>query len=149
MKMTTNLTSVELLALSKHFADLAKEENARENISLGTHRVSAELVLKVAGTVNVGADEEYQPTAKIPLKTTLALFMKYSGFTGAHALATLEKAMKEASELGEDAAEKMSEMADLAATEKKVSKMLAKLPKATRAGKVKVAVVVKSTRLDV
>ena len=145
---TTNLSSVELLALSKHFADLAKEQDARDNVSVGVHEVSAEMVLKLKGTVNVGEDETYQPTAKIPLKTTLALFMKYSGFTGAHALATLERAMKEAAELGEDAAEKMSEMADLATTEKKVSKMLAKLPKETRKGKVKVAVEAKVKRLD-
>lgn len=138
--MTTNLNSVELLALSKHFADLAKSEAARENVTQGEHRVHSSFTVKMDGKVVVGEDELYQPTTAIPLKTTLALFVRYSGITGTAAMATLERAMKEAAEMDASVAKSLQEMADLAASEKKVAGMLGKLPKAQRAGKVKVAV---------
>lgn len=133
-----NISLLSLLAVSKLVETEIKARGERPNV--GRHTVSDEVRIGVDGTVNVSADEEYTPTVKIPLKVAFALFVRYSGITGEHALNALQKAMSEALTLDEEAQEKIAEIAVLDAAQQKVSDMLGSLPKAKRSGKVTIKV---------
>lgn len=133
-----NISLLSLLAVSKLVETEIKARGERPNV--GRHTVSDEVRIGVDGTVNVSADEEYTPTVKIPLKAAFALFVRYSGITGEHALNALQKAMSEALTLDEEAQEKIAEIAVLDAAQQKVSDMLGSLPKAKRSGKVTIKV---------
>ena len=139
----TALTAIELTALSATVAKLAKD--ARSDIEPGDYTVGREVTLRVDGTVKVSADEDYTPTVAIPLKATMALFMRYAGVTGPAAMDALERAMTEALSLSaltgkakKDAETAIHELADLSAAEAKVRKGLDALPTKTRMGKVAV-----------
>lgn len=134
-------------ALSKALGKLAK--GSRPDLSAGEHEVDSIVTLHVTGKMKVGADETYTPTANIPIKIALALFLRYAGVTGPAAMEALVKAMNEAREIGElpDKEKKtklaaIREIADLNAAEARVNEMVGKLDDAVRVGKVtgKVAV---------
>jgi len=72
----------------------AKCKTARQKIEVGTHAVDCNV--HITGTLTVCEDEEYTPTASIPLKAALALFVRYSGATRDAAIKAMERAMIEA-----------------------------------------------------
>ena len=125
--------ATKTLAAAKKAID--SEIKTREDLVPGSYNITEELHLNLEGSIVVNEKEKYTPTISIPVKATLALFVRYSGITGDRALAALEQAMLEASKLGDKAEKHILEIAMLEAAEKKVKKMLGDLPKATRAGK--------------
>lgn len=136
-----NLNPQIVAALAKC---LEKEAKAgREGLAPGDYKIDAEVTLGVRGSVAVSADEEYTATTHIPLKPTLALFMRYSGITGQAALDALVRAMNDALALDalpakerKTAEASIRELADLDAAEERVLAGLAAMPTATRKGKV-------------
>ena len=130
-----SMKSINTPALVAAHKALAAEIKSRADLSPNTYSVDDTLTLDLKGTIVVNPEEKYTPTISIPLKVTLALFVRYSGITGAVALNALEKAMSEALDLGDKAEENVRELADIAQAEKKVKKMIGELPKATRSGK--------------
>lgn len=124
----------------------AQAKKARKDLDPGTYEVDAHVEMDVSGVVNVSEDESYTPTVSIPLKVTMALFMRYTGVTGEHAHAALMKAMTDALEIEnlsskdkKAAVEAIEELADLEAAEAKVRSGLDDLPKKNRKGKVNVS----------
>ncbi len=135
-KMNKILTA----ALSNALAKTAKSD--RDSLPVGRHALDETVTLRVTGSVLVSEDTEYTPTASIPLKAALALFVRYSGVTGQAAMDALTRAMTEALETGTNAAQNMREMAILDAAEATVRAGLTDLPKAPRKGPVTVQVAV-------
>jgi hypothetical protein len=135
------MRSIVLAALGKALPKLAKKD--RGSLKPGEYKVKGTVTLAYDGKVKVSEDESYIPTVSIPLKTALALFLRYSGVTGPAARDALIKAMTEALEIeklsGKEkkaAIEAIREVADLDAAEKAVRAGLDELPLATRDGKV-------------
>lgn len=136
-----------LTALGKALEKDAKK--VRDGLKPGDHVVEGEVTLTYKGTVKVGEAENYIPTVDIPLKTAMALFVRYAGVTREAAVEALIRAMTEALEIealkGKDkerAIEAIREVADLDAAEKAVRAGLDELPEKTRVGKVTVKVAV-------
>lgn len=115
----------------------------KSDLTPGKHTVDAVVTLTIHGTVTVGESTFYRPTASIPLKSALALFMRYSGVTGPAAMNALVRAMSEAVTTPEA---ELREIADLEAAEAQVRAGLERLPLAPRAGAVKVDVKVSELR---
>jgi hypothetical protein len=133
-----------LAALANVLSKDAK--GVRDCLPPGEYAIDSEITLAIKGKVDVLEDEEYTPTAKIPHKLAMALFIRYAGVTGPLAMDALVKAMTEAMaiEALEGKAKKaalkaIGEVADLDAAEDVVIKGLGELPKATRNGKVNVS----------
>lgn len=126
-----------LLGLSKAIEKLAKSEEAREAVSPGAYTIDQEVVVHLKGSLKVGEDSEYTPTTSIPYKTAFALFLRYSGVTREAGMAALVQAMTDAIQLGaegEESAELVAAMADIAEAEATVQKGLDALPKKTKQG---------------
>jgi hypothetical protein len=118
---------------------IAAELKKRDKLPVDTYTVMDECTLNVEGKVNVFPDEEYTPTASIPMKAAFALFVRYSGVTGKNAMNALVRAMKESVALGADArTEAVQELADLDRAWETVLAGLEELPKQPRKGKVTV-----------
>jgi len=130
--MLKDINTTTLVSLVKA---LETELKSREDLAPGIHTVSDSVNLELRGSVEVNESETYTPTISIPLKVTMALFVRYSGITGAAALNALEKAMSEALTLDKKAQKLISELAVLDQAEEKVTAMLGELPKAERKGK--------------
>lgn len=135
------MDALTITAISKELAKQAKK--VRDDLAVGEHVIEGDITLSYNGVVKVCEDESYTPTTAIPLKTALALFLRYSGVTGPAANTALIKAMTEALEIErltgkakKDAVEAIREVADLDAAEEAVRQGLAELPEATRKGKV-------------
>jgi hypothetical protein len=142
--MSNKLEPAVLAALANVLSKDIKK--VRDELKPGEYSLDAEVTLAVKGTVEVLEDEEYTPTAKIPHKLAMALFVRYAGVTGPLAMDALVKAMTEAMaiEALEGKAKKaalkaIGEVADLDAAEKVVIKGLGELPKESRNGKVNVS----------
>lgn len=84
---------LHLMALVKAVAKKAADA-ARDQLTVGRHEV--DLTVRLVGHLQVFEDTEKTPTVSIPMKETLALFVKYSGITGPHAMNVLRRAMTEA-----------------------------------------------------
>lgn len=136
---------MDALTLTALAAVLTKEAKDRRNeLSVGKHTLSGQVTLDVQGVLSVESDHSYQPTTSIPLKTALALFIRYSGVTGPTAMDALVRAMNEALEINampkaeqKTAIEAIKELADLNKAEKTVLTGLAELPAQPRKGAVK------------
>jgi len=98
------------------------------NLTIGDHNVDC--FLHVRGTVRKGKDYVIVGTASIPIKQTLALFIKYSGVTREAAKSALVKAMNDAAANGDKV-----DMGDLDKEIEAVTAMLPKLPPISSAGK--------------
>lgn len=129
------MEAVTLVGLAKVLEKSAKAQ--RDAVVPGKYAVDEELTLHVKGAVAVAEDAAYTPTADIPLKAALALFLRYSGITGPAAMDALVRAMKEAAAMNDEALKAIREMADLDAAEKAVNDALGELPKKSRRGAVK------------
>jgi hypothetical protein len=136
------MKNINLIALTKAVAKKIADA-ARDTISVGKHEV--DFTVRVKGTVSVFEDTEKTPTVSIPMKETLALFIRYSGITGPHAVALLQRAMTDAlaaNENGEQNPQGTGAIADalpiIEETMKTVVEpMLATLPKTPVKGMVK------------
>lgn len=93
------MNNVTQIALTKAVNDKAAKI-ARSGLSVGRHEV--DFTVRVSGTLNVSEDTDKVPTVSIPMKETLALFIRYSGITGPHAMALLKRAMTDALAANED-----------------------------------------------
>jgi len=135
--MTTNLDNIapETLATIQKAISVSLAGRRPEP---GTHAVQNVVTFEVSGEVRVSEDSERTPTTSVPLKATLALFMKYAGVTGPAALAALERAMREAIEADRKGAVTVAEVADLEAVEAKVVASMQALPKVPKKGAVSV-----------
>ena len=69
------------------------DKQARQQVAPGEHQVDA--LVRVTGTVKVGEDYTTVPTVSIPMKETLALFIRYCGVTREAAIAALHRAADE------------------------------------------------------
>jgi len=125
---------------------LMKEAKARrETLTPGEYSIDEQVTLDVKGLIRVFEDHSYQPTTSIPLKVTLALFLRYSGVTGQHAISALVRAMSEALVIDElpkeerrTTVEAIRELADLEEAERIVTSSLEQLPPQNRKGRVNV-----------
>ena len=116
---------------------LAKE--ARANLTPGVHLV--DITCHIKGSLTVGQDEEFIPTASIPLKSAFILFVRYCGVTREAAKNALLRAMTESLNNGGDsdgalASETSDEGRIIADCEAQVTAMLKKLPPQKRKGKI-------------
>ena len=135
----SKLTPIEQLAIAKA---IKVSSATRNQVPPGEHRVTGTYDFDVV--LKVGEDSEYTPTAAIPMKTAFALFVKYSGVTGPHAMELLVRAFNDANDIGSD----LSEIASLEKAEALVKESLAKLDKKTRKGQVRVKSTAVSPALD-
>lgn len=142
-----NMSAVEVIALAKAIKGAAetaarKELVVPEGQDHKTYEVNA--VVNVKGSITVGQDEEFTPTACVPLKESLALFIRYCGITREAAKDALVKAMTDALNKQYRGAATVAEVGDaisdesevIADCEKQVVAMMEKLPKQKRNGKV-------------
>ena len=91
------MTDAEVLAIAK--AIQAKDLRvARSGVSPGEYVVEGLYRVKV--NYVVGEDEEYVPTADLPIRKAFALFVKYTGITGPAAMDLLVRAFNDANNLG-------------------------------------------------
>lgn len=120
IQIDERFSTAELAAIGK----IAGKNNG---LTSGDH--SVDVMLHVSAIVRKGEDYERTPTASIPTKKVLALFVRYSGVTRDAALAVLERAMTDA--LNNEIA---AEFGDLEAAEEKVIKTLGELPKVKVSG---------------
>jgi hypothetical protein len=104
----------------------------------GRHHIDEVLTVRVTGTVEKQADQLVAPTTSVPLILTLALFWEKAGIARDHALRMLREAISEAMVEGADKSERIeTRMKDVEAAVKAVKdELIAKLPKARRAGRV-------------
>jgi hypothetical protein len=128
------LKKTALLGLAKLLEKEAKK--ARPDVTAGEYELDEEILIRLDGTLNVGEDHPYIPTVSIPHKEVLALFVRFCGITREAALEHLQAAMKAALTEGDDAAELLAGMADLAEAEARVQKTLTALPQVVRRGAV-------------
>ncbi len=119
-------------AIEKAAAKTAK----KLDLSEGVYDVDETMTIRVQGRIKKGADEDYTPTADIPLKAALALLLEKSGVTRDAATAMLVEAMTEALEAGEKAESAVKErLTDIDAAMARVQAAAARLPDKTRKGK--------------
>jgi hypothetical protein len=104
----------------------------------GRHHIDETITVRVMGTVERQADQLVAPTTSIPLVATLALFWEKAGIARDQALLMLKEAITEAMKDGADKGERIeARIEDVEAAIKAVkTDLIAKLPKAKRAGKV-------------
>ena len=130
-----SISSINTLALVCAAKSIADELDKRDGMEPGTYTVDESVHIGMQGTYEVNPVEWITPTTSIPMKVTLALFMRYSGITGQIALDALEKAMAEALKIGVKGEKTIAECATLDKYEEKVKLMLGELPKKSRKGK--------------
>lgn len=122
-------------AIQVAIGKLNAAKGARESLAVGDYPVDA--MVHVVGYVRVGDDYETTPTTSVPLKETLALFVKYCGVTRNAALAALENAMRDAIEAtGKGKGALLEMMPELNKIMAQVEATLAKLPPRTCKGAV-------------
>lgn len=134
------MNNEQILAITKAIKSAAATK-ARNGIRPGVYNV--DILLRIAGALTVNRDETYTPTVDIPLKATLALFIRFCGITREAAKAALVRAMTEAlaqDEKGDDkTARIVSEIGDVSIIDDcmaQVLETLDTLPDKTRKGKV-------------
>lgn len=131
--------ALRIVAISKAIGKLPS--TARADVGVGTHEVDE--TVRIKGTVSIFEDEQYRPTAEIPIKATMALFIRYSGITRDAAVVALIQAMQDAVAMGDEGnstdaiLERVNE--DWRVVEEcmeRVTQGLAQLPMKSRAGKI-------------
>jgi hypothetical protein len=107
------------------------------DLEVGRHHFDEVLTVRVTGSVERQPDQLVAPTTSIPLVATLALFWQKCGVTRDHALRMLREAITEAMKDGVNKDEKIqAHIKDCEAAIRAVKNdLIAKLPKAKRAGK--------------
>ena len=130
------MNNATIIALAKVVG--AKESAAARN-GLGIGRHEVDFTVRVRGSMVVGADTNKIPTVSIPMKETLALFIRYCGITREAAMAILERAMNDALEQGPQGAGAIAEALPMIAEIEAsiVNPLLARLPKTPVKGAVR------------
>jgi hypothetical protein len=123
---------------------LRTSEEARDALRPGTYAID-ELV-RVTGTVTIGADYQTTPTVSLPVKEILALFVARAGFTRKHTMQLLVECVSDALAKNGRGAGEIASKVDavdeyLAAIKNDV---LAKLPKVPRRGAVRAKLAVEA-----
>ena len=130
------MQAVQSIALNKAIKE-KDVKTARNNLAVGQFDV--DFLARIKGSLNVNHDEPYIPTIHIPLKATLALFIRYCGVTRDAAEAALIRAMTEAlnhDQKGEDTILAEMEEQVIEACMERVTALTSALPPQTRKGKV-------------
>lgn len=109
-------------------------KTAREGLTPGAHAV--DVTVRVQGMLTVGADTSKTPTCSIPLKETLALFVKKSGMMREHAMRIMEESMTEAIAASGKGAGAVEGVEDIANAMKRVTAFTESLPKTPVKGRV-------------
>ncbi len=117
-------------------------KQARANLTVGVHKIKT--TVDIEGTIEVLNDEQYTPTAEVPIKATLALFLRYCGVTRQAGAAALLRAMSDAiaaNEVGNAKSARIigeinAAQADVDAAVRQAESVAARLPQRTRNGKV-------------
>ena len=128
-------------AVSKAVKGAALKQ-ARANLTVGVHKIKT--TVDIEGTIEVLDDEQYTPTAEVPIKATLALFLRYSGVTRQAGADALLRAMSDAIAAGDLGSAKSARIiaeinaaqADVDAVVRLAEATAARLPQRTRNGKV-------------
>jgi hypothetical protein len=104
----------------------------------GRHHYDEVVTIRVSGTVEKQADQLVAPTATLPLIPILALFWEKAGVTRDRALAILREAITEAMAEKANKGERIeARIKDVETAVQAVKdELIAKLPKAKRAGRV-------------
>lgn len=131
------LTPLQKLAL----ANISLTNEERKQIAPGKHEVS--FTIEVKGTLDVADPESYVPTVDIPLIPTVALALKKMGIQRENFLALMRESMTEVLQSDKKMREALIKQSGLEAFEDDFRKTLGTLPKKTRVGKVKAAVIAK------
>jgi len=76
--MFDTLTDTQFLALSKTLASAARKRSIE--LPSGLHRVAPFTATVESGEVSVGEPEDYTPTVKIPLLSTMVIALHRAGF---------------------------------------------------------------------
>jgi hypothetical protein len=108
------------------------------DLAAGRHYFDETLTVRISGTVEKQSDQLAAPTTSIPLITVIALFWQRCGVTREHAMQALRESLTEAMNDGVDKDERIkSQIKDCEAAVKAIKdELIAKLPKAKRAGRV-------------
>lgn len=139
--------ALSALAIAKAIKDKLVKE-ARDEVAVGSFEVDT--TVRIRGLLNVFEDEQYTPTAEIPIKAALALFIRYCGVTRDAARRALQQAMTEALNMNATGEEKTDVILErlgedwrvVADCMTAVTQLAAALPQRTRKGKV-------TTELDI
>lgn len=117
--------------------EIGKAIKAMPALPCGTVRIDETITLRVCGTLEKGADEEYTPTISVPVKALAAALLERMGATREAGIAMLVAAITDALNSDRKAAGTITErMRDAEAAFKMVNdRLLATLPKSTRTGK--------------
>lgn len=134
------MRDIEKLAISKAIKAAAEKE-ARAALQPGVHQVDT--LVRVHGSMTINEDERYIPTAEIPVKAALALFIRYCGITRDAAENALVRAMTEALNREETGIlktmtilEELEEITVIDDCTARVMRLASRLPEKTRKGKV-------------
>ncbi|MCA9494711.1 MAG: hypothetical protein KC621_32505 [Myxococcales bacterium] len=126
--------AAEIVALSRAVAAKVVK-GARGELEPGTHEV--DLVLRVRGSIAVGHDGQRAPTASIPVKEVLALFIARSGCTREAAVRLLRECLTEALSRGVSGRGAIDAAADIdEAFREETARLIAELPATPVAGAV-------------
>jgi hypothetical protein len=114
-------------------------ETARAETNPGVYRdIRLDLTVEVA-EMRVAPDTDKTPTSSIPLLPTLALLLKRMGVQREDALEVLRDVMKQALEMGKDAAKQLLEETGVAEMEERLrQEVIEKLPRVPVKGAVTV-----------
>lgn len=121
---------------------IESSESDRAAVAAGKYDVDA--VVRVSGTLSVGADYDTTPTVSLPVKEILALFVARAGFTRERSMQLLVECVHDAiAEDGHGAGEiaaRVAEVDDYLSAIK--AEILDKLPRQPRKGAVKAKIAV-------
>lgn len=134
------MNPIETLAVANAI-ETKNEKLARSGVVAGTYNV--DVTVRVHGTVKVGEDTEKTPTASIPVKEVLALFIARSGCTREASIALLRDCLTDALSQGVTGAGAIEAVADIDNVFKAAAnELVASLPKTPVKGSVKASLVV-------
>jgi hypothetical protein len=108
------------------------------DLTTGRHHFDELLTVRISGTVEKQADQQIAPTTSLPLIPIIALFWEKAGVTRDRALAILREAITEAMAEKSNKGERIeARIKDVETAVQAVKEeLIAKLPKAKRAGRV-------------
>jgi len=113
-----NVNTSTLIALQKLVAKELKSRGNDGTLSAGSHVIDEEVRVKINAEIYVNDSHLIPPTVALPLKRTLALFLRHAGLDKRSGRRVLKKAIAESLEVQQLPAHKRAaEDADLAELE--------------------------------
>lgn len=131
------LNPLEMIVLTKAIEE--REAKAARSELLEETTYPVDLTVRIMGLLKVGKDYTTKPTVSVPLKSALALFIRYSGITRDAAKAVLTRAMTEALNESLSTSETVADAVndDIAIVDdclEQVAEMMGQLPRQPRKG---------------